>query len=189
MSENEPLPVNEKLVALNVRNREFYGGQARLLEERMADPILRDAAFRSLASEQLRQLPIYFQTPLELALQEAEQDRNEFRGDLARSGGKAAKPDTLRQLILSIVRRCPEISYCQLLEELKKHVRGPTIDEIDAKFIYFKKISNDNRGEGSEGDHTPKRVTSLTAPISGLKYCSLSSRQKGAQARTSMSYF
>lgn len=79
MSESESRSLNEKLVALNVRHRAFYDRQVRLLEERVADPALRDAAFRSLASEQMRQVPIYSQKPLELALQEAQCDRNEFR--------------------------------------------------------------------------------------------------------------
>ena len=95
MAENEIRPVNVKIVALNARYKAFYEMQSRLLEKRMADPTIREAALRDLASEECRQVQVYSRKPLELALQDAVISQKQFISQLAKAGqAKSAQGQT-----------------------------------------------------------------------------------------------
>jgi hypothetical protein len=134
----------------------------------MSDRAILATAVESVESETTRQVAIRSQKSFEEALQDAERAKQRFIRQQARSGGKAAKADSLQMIITDIVRQNPEIAVTQLLLELGKHQGDGIIDEIDETHIYFRQSGAAAKPEG--GDAVGKRVISASAPISGLKH-------------------
>jgi hypothetical protein len=165
---------------INKRNREFWAERRALLAKRMADDVLRDIAFDTLADEVVRQVPLYFRKTVEKALEDAESAQKRFLSARARKAGRAAKPDPLKQLIEQIVERHPDINARKLLEELRRHSGGPVIDEVAKKRIYYriKAARVAPAGQNGNAGIDRARVTSASAPISGLKHRLTRARKK-----------
>lgn len=116
----------------------FWSKQQSLFNERMANDVIRAAAFEALKAQMLRAVPIFYQAPLEQLLEDAARNELRFSRGRARKGGIARKADSLQLLIEDIVRRHPDISESQLLEKLcvcqtTHHV----VQDIDDGTIFF----------------------------------------------------
>src|SRR5690242_20003801 len=98
---------------INRRNEEFWKDEAVRMKERISDNAVVAAALASVKAETQR-LPLYYQKPFEMALQEAAQAKQHFLSHMGRDGRKARKPDALQQLIVEIVRRNPSLTERQL---------------------------------------------------------------------------
>ena len=159
---------NPALVKFNQRNRDFWADQRTLMDRRMADLAILETAVESVESENKRQVAIRSQKSFEEALLDAERAKQRFIRQQARSGGKAAKADSLQRIIADVVRQNPEIAVTQLLLELRKHQGDGIIDEVDATRIYFRQTGRAAMSGG--GEVVGMKVISASAPISGLKH-------------------
>ena len=147
---------------LNRINAEFWEVESKNLEERMKDPVLREAAFARLRSERMRGVTVKEQITLDGALAAEEQtalksaDHIEARvvSRRARRAGSVAKVDGLQGFINSIVEKRPKITVPELLDKIRAEVGsgGPIVD-LDKTSIWF------------VGAHDQSR----SATISGLK--------------------
>jgi len=147
---------------LNRINAEFWEVESKKMEERMKDPVLREAAFARLRSERLRGVPVKSQMTLEAAFAAEEQAalksavHVEARvvSNLARRAGSAEKVDALQSFINSVVEKRPKITGPELFEKIRAEVGsgGPIVD-LDKTRIWF------------VGAHDQSR----SATISGLK--------------------
>jgi hypothetical protein len=168
--------VDPALADFNERNREFWARQKILMDRRMADRAILETAVEAIDSETKRHVAIRSQKSFEEALQDAERAKRRFVRQQARSGGKAAKADSLQMIITDIVQKNPEIAVTQLLLELRKYQGDGIIDEIDETHIYFRQSGAAAKPEG--GQAVGKRVISDSAPISGLKHRVTRARKK-----------
>jgi hypothetical protein len=68
-SSRDRFPVGRltSLKEINARNQEFWDEQNSLRDVRMSNPVIFQSAMEDLESERLRQVPVYFQKPLEKA--------------------------------------------------------------------------------------------------------------------------
>jgi hypothetical protein len=82
---------------------------------RMTDRDVLQTAVETIESETKRQVPLRNQKSFEEALQDADKAKQRFIRQQAQLGGKAAKADSLQQIIISIVRQSPEIALAGLL--------------------------------------------------------------------------
>jgi hypothetical protein len=165
---------NAALVEFNRRNHEFWVREGALMERRMADPAVLETAVETIAYETTRHVPIQNQMSFEKALEHAENAKRRFIRELARTGGKAEKTDSLQELIIEIVRSDPGISLRQLLEALRRHERGSIIDEIDVTHIHYRTCLNGKKaavsGDSEQSETRRKKERPASAPISGLKH-------------------
>lgn len=153
----------------------FWQEECRLLERRIADPEIRASALSILANEQKRGVAIYYQTPLERALEmvagPTERTRSEARylalSEQGRKGGRAKKQDKLQDFIDELVAKRPRLSERDLLNLLKADAPTELWVDIDEEGIHF----------------APCEGTLKTAPLSGLKD-RLSRAKKKVLART-----
>ena len=174
---------NPALVEFNRRNIEFWAHQKILMGRRMADRAILETAVESVESEAKRQVAIRSQKSFEEALQDAERAKQRFIRQQARSGGKAAKADSLQKIIIDIVRRNPEIAFAQLLLELRKQQGDGIIDEIVGTRIYFRQAGTATTS--GAGEVIGMKVISDSAPISGLKHRLTRARKKvGKEGRS-----
>jgi hypothetical protein len=168
--------LNPALVDFNRRNQEFWHRQKVLMERRMADGAILATAAEAIAFEVRRRIPVRNQMSFEKALEDAAMARRRFVQQQARSGGEAAKTDTLGALIIDIVQQNPEIGAAGLLKELRLRQGGAVIDEIDETHIHFRRAGTT---AGRHGGHVVEvRVTSFSTPISGLKHRLTRARKK-----------
>jgi hypothetical protein len=157
--DNNPI----SLRAINRLNVQFWARQARLTEDRIADPLFYDAAKRDMDSEAIR-VNFRERKSLDQALAEAEETvkavrktvvaaERERRKSVCRSGGLARKADRLQLLIEQLVREAPEMTQRGLLHQLKREQGRGIITAMDEKEIQFRTSKNKLK----------------SAPISGLK--------------------
>lgn len=118
----------------------FWRTESALMEQRLADPALRQAAFEELREETTR-LPGYYQKSLEALLQDASQKRAFFMGFNGRKGGK--QKDTLQALIERIIEKEPQIDRSRLLYRLKAEKGFGVIEDITDELISFVKANGD----------------------------------------------
>jgi hypothetical protein len=155
------------LKAINARNEQFWAKQARLTENRIADPMSYAAAKRDMDSEAIR-VAIRERKSLEQALSDAHETvqetaklvwrtvvhaERERRRGISRSGGLAPKTDALQRLIQQLVRETPGMSRLDLWYRLKDQKGRGTIMAIDRKEIKFLTSAGELK----------------SAPVSGLK--------------------
>jgi hypothetical protein len=131
---------------LNRINAEFWEVESKNLEERMKDPVLREAAYARLRSERMRGVCVKKQMTLDGALAAEEQtalrsaDHIEARvvSSRARRAGSAEKVDALQSFINSVVEKRPKITGPELLDKIRAEVGsgGPIVD-LDKTCIWF----------------------------------------------------
>jgi hypothetical protein len=160
------MTVNPAIAALNRRNKDFWRDEKQQMERRMADDAVRESALDVMRSELRRRMPMYFQTPIELALADAERAKHRFSSQQARTAGKVGKADKLSEMIGEIVQRRPAITEPELLESLRAQQGEGTIQDIDENAIWF----------------TTRDGRSKSAAISGLKD-RLSRAKRGQHSR------
>ncbi len=100
---------NPELVEFNRKNKAFWHDQKVLMDRRMADGAILETAVDAIASEAKRGVSIRSQMSFEKALEDAATAGHRFIQQQARSGGKAAKADSLQSAIVDIVRQTPNI--------------------------------------------------------------------------------
>jgi hypothetical protein len=131
---------------LNRINAEFWEVESKKLEERMKDPVLREAAFTRLRSERLRGVCVKKQTTLDGALAAEEQtalksaDHIEARvvSKRARRAGSAEKVDALQSFINSVVKKRPKITGPELRDKIRAEVgSGGGLVDLDKTHIWF----------------------------------------------------
>jgi hypothetical protein len=105
---------------LNQLNDRFWKEQTPLRDRRIADKAIRETAFARLSSELVRGFPFRYLPSIEKLLADAEGDKQRFLSQQARKGGRAKKPDALRQTILGLVRRDPAITEAKLKDMLTR---------------------------------------------------------------------
>ena len=147
------MTINSEIVTINRRNKEFWQNQKNLMERRMADHAIREYAFEVISGELRKNLPMYYQTPLEQALADAERVKRRFLSEQARAGGKVIKADALNERIGQIVKRRPSVTSDDLLEMLREERGLGVIEDVEEGKIFF------TTGNGR----------SKSAKISGLK--------------------
>jgi hypothetical protein len=94
----------------------FWKKQSALAQQRLSDPALFKVALAEMKKQSVR-LPVYYQKPLEMLLEEAHEARSVFMSFNGRNGGK--RKDTLQILIERIVEEQPKIDCNRLLHRLK----------------------------------------------------------------------
>ena len=99
--------LNPALGAINLRHEEFWRNQRLLLEQRLADDPIRDAAIAIITDEAARAVPIYYRKCFYWALETAVQQRQMFVKAFGRKGGQAEKGDSLQELIERLVSKSP----------------------------------------------------------------------------------
>jgi hypothetical protein len=147
---------------MNKKATAFWAIETARMEKRMADRVLRDLAFATLNAEWIKGTPARYQTTLESALFDAENNRNVFSKDFSQKGGKAKKTDTLQDLILTFVGETRRISLKSLEKKIRAEERHGTIEEVTDGKIHF--IDHNGR--------------SKSAPLSGLKHRLSRARKK-----------
>jgi len=139
---------------LNTRHRKFWDEQNRLCDERLADPPLRKMALARITDEYRRSVPARSQATLELALQQAEENRRVVLSDQGRLGRAKRPKDALTIFIEAQVRQTPLISERDLLQDFRRRAGAPdTVIAVDDEDIIY----CDSQGK----EHK--------APIAGLK--------------------
>jgi hypothetical protein len=166
---------------LNEFHRKYWEEQKTLMQRRMAQRAVLEAAIEDLDTQCKRGIPVKFQKTFEFALADAERSKQRF--GLALKGGKAGKIDPLQNLIIEIVRLHPDISWTQLLEELTDHQGSGVIDDIADGKIHFRAEGTNKAGDTK---NAKEKVISYTAKLSGLKHRLTRARKrilKEAQSR------
>jgi hypothetical protein len=143
--------------ALNEKNRLFWEREIELLNQRIQDPYIYQLATGDMTNEELRGVPLRNRKSMAQAFADAdgmrayvaEETRKGYRAEFARKGGRAAKSDRLQKVILSIVRRDPQVTAAELLPLVLDHHEFEREDDS----IAF------GKGNGAE----------RLVPISGLK--------------------
>jgi hypothetical protein len=105
---------------MNIRNADFWRSENQLVEKRVNDDILHNFALETLASEELRGLPIRLRTDLPEALQRGALLQQRLQTRQAHLAAKAKRPDALQGLIAEILKQKPRITWKELLRELKE---------------------------------------------------------------------
>jgi hypothetical protein len=146
------------------------------MDRRIADWAILETAAETLASEIKRLVSVRSRKTFEEALEDAERTKQRFIRQQARSGGKAAKADPLQKIIIDIVRQNPEIGVSKLLKKLQPRQGDGIIDEIEETHIHF--IHTGTAALGQTDEAVGKRLTSASAPISGLKHRLTRARRK-----------
>jgi transposase len=101
----------------------------------MAPGAIRDAAIELLRAEQIRAVPIRYQTSIYTALEHAARLCQQVLAEHARKGGNAKKTDTLQMLIQALVERDPSITVRKLEERLKAYQGIEIIEDIGSPTI------------------------------------------------------
>lgn len=158
---------------LNEFHRKYWEGQKILMERRMAQRAVLEAAIEDLDTQCRRGIAVRFQKTFEFALADAERSKERF--GLALKGGKAGKVDALQKLILEIVRLEPDISRARLLEKLAGLQGGEVIDEIAGGKIYFRSADTE---KASGTKNAKEKVISYAAKIPALKHRLTRARKK-----------
>ena len=135
----------------------FWRKQSALLQQRLSDPALRQVAFDEMKRQSIR-MPVYYQKPLEMLLEEAHEARAVFMSFNGRKGGK--RKGTLQKLIVRIVEEEPKIDRNRLLHRLKaEKMFGAIVDVTDGVVSV----------EGAAGDITDVKVAALKHRLSRAK--------------------
>ena len=122
---------NPALVESSERNRKFWLEQRLLMDQRMENRDILEIAIETIAFEAKRGVSVRSQMSFEKALENAAEAKKRFLDQQARSGGKAAKPDTFQMIIIDIVRRDPKIGVAGLLNGLRQREGDGVIEEVD----------------------------------------------------------
>lgn len=122
---------------INERNRRFWEEQNALRDRRMADPVIREAAFVRFSDEQARGVPVRNQATIEKLLADAEEDRRRFLSQQGRKGRQARKPDALQQAIVDLARTHPKITAAKLQSMLTRERLPGLIEDVDEERISF----------------------------------------------------
>lgn len=125
-------------VEQNARARAFWRSEAQQLRSRVELEILRQIALRNMCRfARVAEMP-----SLEQALAEVEADAillgPYIRSSNARRMAAARKPDALQALIVSLVRRRPELSCSELLDMLGSGRYPNVIEEVLDGEIHFR---------------------------------------------------
>jgi hypothetical protein len=142
---------------MNEKNREFWTTESAMMEQRLADRALCQAAFDDLKEEMTR-LPGSYQRSLEALLEDASRKRALFMGFNGQKGGK--QKDKLQVLIEQIVKREPEIDRGRLLYRLKAEKGYGVIEDITDEWISY---------EGASGDLADVKISALKHRLSRAK--------------------
>ncbi|MGD0421084.1 MAG: hypothetical protein ABSA68_16125 [Xanthobacteraceae bacterium] len=118
-------------------HQRFWEDQHLLLTQRMADVAVREAAFGAMRAEQVRGLPVYYQSSIYKALEDAERVRTRSLAEHSRKGGNAKKTDALQGLIESVAEKRPLITVKELERELRARQNIEIIEDIDDRVICF----------------------------------------------------
>jgi hypothetical protein len=125
---------------INEKNREFWTTESAMMEQRLADRALCQAAFDDLKEEATR-LPGYYQGSLEALLEDASKKRALFMGFNGRKGGK--QKGTLQALIGRIVEKEPQIDRNRLLYRLRAEKGFGVIEDMTDERISYESASGD----------------------------------------------
>jgi hypothetical protein len=151
----------QELLDEQERLNRFWAFQKKELERRIQHPELADYAFKILADEQKRQVPVSNMKSLESALADGEEaarillpmSRRINAQEIGALGGRARRPDPLNELIGSIVQKRPGITHLELLEVFKAQAPDNVVVDVSVQFISYV----DARGKLTD------------TPVSGLK--------------------
>lgn len=149
---------SDKLAATNHANKLFWEHESGLALQRARDPATLETAVSILASEERRGIATHDQLTVEAALESADSAKGRFRpaliSEIASKAGRASKGDGLTKIILSMVKRDPDLALPALLDRLAA-MQGPglEIEEINDTTITLS-----TRNDGIK-----------EVPISGLK--------------------
>jgi hypothetical protein len=154
------MPATVTPADINGENREFWDAQQLLLERRMADTTLREAAFEVMRDEIKRGMPIKYQKSIYAALEDAEKAKRRFSSERGRQGGLAKKTDALQELIEQFVQDEPSLTEFQLRAKLQQCERIPPIEDICDGVVHF--TNQDGRSRGC-------RLSSLKDRLSRAK--------------------
>jgi hypothetical protein len=157
-----PVPRLPTPAEINLKNAQFWSVRAAVQDRQTADLAVCTIAFADWESEARRRVSSESRKSYEECLADAENSKILIRQSLATVGGKAAKPDALRQVIAEIVSRQPEIRTRQILFELRKLAAAgdAVISKVDRK--------SELRDGESEQIHFVTRGKMKTSPVSGL---------------------
>jgi hypothetical protein len=112
----------------------FWKKRSALTQQRLSDPALHQVAFDEMKKQSIR-LPVYYQKPLEVLLEEAHEMRAVFMSFIGRKGGKCK--DRLQILIVEIVDKDPAIDCRRLLHRLKAQRTFGVISDVTDDVISF----------------------------------------------------
>jgi hypothetical protein len=135
----------------------FWQTESVRMEQRLADPALRQAAFDDLKEETTR-LPGYYQRSLEALLEDASKKRAVFMRASGEKGGK--RKDRLQILIQQVIVEDPKIDCRRLLHRLRGAKHHGVIDEVTDNAISFVNAS---------GDLVDVKITTLKRRLSRAK--------------------
>jgi len=180
---------NPELVEFNRKNKAFWDNQKVLMDRRMTDRAILETAVDAIASEAKRGVSIRIQMSFEKALEDAARAGHRFIQQQARSGGKAAKADSLQSVIVDIVRQTPNIQCSGLLAELERRVDEGIIIEFDfneGKILFKPLLVQRNVSIGPRGRQDSEKIEKLySASIPGLKHRLTRARKKIREANRS----
>ena|ERR1700676_3990485 len=162
---------------INRINKRFWRKQSELLYRRIADPVLFSNATSRMSSEVLRGVPLKNQMSLELALEQAENERlhlqqtepgyetavRDAHRELSRKGGKAPKRNRLTDLICRLATRNLNITERTLLHSLKREIGKDVILSIDSESALLK-------GDVRKIHFMDRDGRTKSVPVSGLKH-------------------
>jgi hypothetical protein len=141
----------------NESNRAFWQTQSALMQQRLSDSALYQVAFDEMRRQSVR-VPLYYQKPLEMLLEEAHETRALFMSFIGRKGGKCK--DRLQILIVEIVDKDPGIDCRRLLHRLKAQRTFGVISDVTDDVISF---------EDTGGDIVDVKITTLKHRLSRAK--------------------
>jgi hypothetical protein len=151
------MPVITSTAKLNQRAALFWTKELAKLDSRMADTALREEAFARIEYEQVRMMPVYHQTNVEHALEDAESGRGRILSQLARKGAAAKKRNPLQELIETLVEKQPTVSLKSLITDLKYAVGGGVVEDVSDGQICF--IGHDNETKSVKISGLKHRLT------------------------------
>jgi hypothetical protein len=135
----------------------FWRRQSALAQQRLSDPALYKVAFDEMKRQSIR-LPVYYQKPPEMLLEEAHEARAVFMSFNGRNGGK--RKDALQILIERIVEEEPKIDCNRLLHRLKAEKSfGAVLDVTDGIISC----------ESATGEITDAKIAALKHRLSRAK--------------------
>jgi len=137
-----PLKTNSTIVAINLKNSEFWEVQRVLMKKRFTNDFIVGNALKTMNSNCENLLPTYWKKSLEVALADAEENHNASMKYFAQKGGKAVKEDALQKYIITCVQLNSKITDSQLLDKLMNQMDHDFINDMEDGVISF------NNGNG-----------------------------------------
>ena len=135
----------------------FWKKRSALTQQRLLDPALYRVAFDEMRKQSIR-LPVYYQKPLEMLLEEAHEARAVFMSFIGRKGGK--RKNTFQKLIERLVEQEPKIDCNRLLHRLRAEKTFGTVVDVTDRTISF---------ESAAGEITDVKIAALKHRLSRAK--------------------